>query len=33
MVDMVLRGKSSGGEYGFGEVKVVVADMVLKRKS
>ena len=25
--------KGSGGEYSFGGVKVVVVDMVLKRKS
>ena len=32
VVDMVLkvRGKVSGGGYGFGEVKVVVVDMVLE---
>ena len=31
MVDMVLeREKVSGGGYGFGEVKVVVVDMVLE---
>ena len=34
VVDMVVwigRGKVSGGGYGFGEVKVVVVDMVLER--
>ena len=29
---MVLKRKSSGGGYGFGEVKVVVVDMVLERQ-
>ena len=33
VVDMVWRGKGSGGGNGFGVVKVVVVDMVLKRKS
>ena len=31
VVDMVLESKGSGGGYGFGEVKVVVVDMVLER--
>ena len=32
VVDMVFERKFSGGGYGFGEVNVVVADTVLKRK-
>ena len=34
VVDMVVWRvvKVSGGGYGFGEVKVVVVDMVLERK-
>ena len=28
----IWRGKGSGGGYGFGEVKVVLVDMVLERK-